>query len=239
MIKPKKEIYIKLYKIDSKDRSSYESITSFKYKLDYTYSTVLGAKIIDFISFNTIYTVNANNNKFTMTASSVDYSITLTNGFYTPATLATEIATRLNASGSLLTFTVSDVPLTSKFTIAAGSNFNLTFDTVNYDTGDLLGFSSNKTGSSSYTSDICYQLISCPYIIINIDELDIDYMIPINASPGSMVTYENRNINMMRTIVEKNISHLSIKIYNHKRRQVDFNGLNISMTLALQGVAKL
>jgi len=222
----------RIYRIDSKDKSTYETIDNFRYKLDYVYKEINLVSLTDFICYNTIYTVNNNNNTFTLTYLTTDYTITLTNGFYSPGTLATEIKTKMDASGSTLVFTVTNPSLTSKFTISSSANFGLTFTDH-----ELLGFTSNKTGASTYTSDVCYKLTGAPYLILTIEELDnIEIMIPMNASQGSMVYYEQRRINPLKNTIKKNIDKLSIKITDNNKKAVDFNGLDVTINIGLRGI---
>lgn len=91
------------------------------------------------------------------------YVATLTGRNYTGATLATEIKTQLDATGSSLTFTVTYSESTQKFTIAANGSFNILWKTGTHGSdnsddhvGTLLGFDDSADDSSlqSYVSDI-------------------------------------------------------------------------------------
>ena len=81
---------------------------------------------------------------------------TLTNGTYTGAALAAEMKTQLDVAGAL-TYTVTYVEATRKFTIAAGGNFELLWHSGTHNAegqGVLLGFAhTDLSGAATYTSD--------------------------------------------------------------------------------------
>lgn len=81
---------------------------------------------------------------------------TLTNGTYTGAALAAEIKTQLEVAGAL-TYTVTYVEATRKFTIAASGNFELLWHSGTHNAegqGVLLGFAhTDLSGDDAYTSD--------------------------------------------------------------------------------------
>ena len=81
---------------------------------------------------------------------------TLTNGTYTGAALAAEMKTQLDVAGAL-TYTVTYVEATRKFTIAASGAFELLWHSGSHNAegqGVLLGFAhTDLTGLATYTSD--------------------------------------------------------------------------------------
>lgn len=65
---------------------------------------------------------------------------------------ALRLQTTLNANATLAgTYTVTFSPTTQKYTIAANQTFAITLDTVG---AKVLGFTSNKSGANTYTSDV-------------------------------------------------------------------------------------
>lgn len=104
------------------------------------------------------FVVTALNNKIDFDEGGAALVGTVTAGTYTGATLATAIAAALNAApGKTLTYTCTYSATTEKFTIAAGSNFTIRWNTGTnkaIDISDLCGFSdaANSTGDKTYAS---------------------------------------------------------------------------------------
>jgi uncharacterized protein YaiE (UPF0345 family) len=104
------------------------------------------------------FVVTALNNKIDFDEGGAALVGTVTAGTYTGATLATAIAAALNgAVGKALTYTCTYSATTEKFTIAAGSNFTLRWNTganKAIDISNLIGFldTANSTGALTYTS---------------------------------------------------------------------------------------
>lgn len=97
----------------------------------------------------TWYNVTASNNKFSVTDAST-FNITIPVGHYDGPGLSSTVSSRLNASGTLLTYTVLLSPTTYKLTISATGNFSLNFNVA--DSADtLLGFIANTVTPSAAT----------------------------------------------------------------------------------------
>ena len=98
-------------------------------------------------------------------------------GTYNGNTLATAIAAALNAApGKALTYTCAYSEGDAKFTIAAGGNFTLRWNTGTHKATDisaLAGFSdaADDTGAATYTSD--YRRIHYPRAWIPLDTVNI------------------------------------------------------------------
>jgi hypothetical protein len=104
------------------------------------------------------FVVDATNNKINFDEGGAELTGTVTAGTYTGATLATAIAAALNtAPGKALIYTCTYSSTAGKFTIAAGSNFTLRWNTGTNkatDISELCGFedAANSTGDKTYTS---------------------------------------------------------------------------------------
>jgi len=102
---------------------------------------------------------------------------TLTVGTYNGNTLATEIAAALNAApDKALTYTCVYDEATAKFTIAAGGNFTIRWNTGTHKATDisaLAGFSdaADDTGAATYTSDT--RVVHYPCAFISCDTVNI------------------------------------------------------------------
>lgn len=115
-------------------------------------------------------------------------------GTYNGNTLATAIAAAMNtAPGKALTYTCTYSETTSKFTIAAGSNFTIRWkmgSKSGADISDICGFSeaADDTGASTYTSD--YMRIHI-YEFIQLDigsTYDYDFFALMNHNLQSTAT---------------------------------------------------
>jgi len=103
------------------------------------------------------FVVDTTNQKINFDEGGAELTGTVTAGTYTGATLATAIAAALNtAPGKALTYTCTYSSVTGKFTIAAGANFTIRWNTGTLkatDISELVGFedSANSAGAKSYT----------------------------------------------------------------------------------------
>jgi len=103
------------------------------------------------------FVVDATNNKIDFDEGGAALVGTVTSGTYTGATLATAIAAAMNAAvGKTFTYTCVYSTTTGKFTIAAGSNFTIRWNTGTnkaIDISNLCGFpdTANSTGAKTYT----------------------------------------------------------------------------------------
>lgn len=125
---------------------------------------------------NGVFVVTDSNKYIDFDEGSAELTGTLTLGSYNGATfLAAEIKTQLDAAGDL-TYTVTYNETTAKFTIAAGGNFTIRWNTGTHKATDisaLAGFSdaADDTGAATYTSDT--RVIHYPCAFISCDTVNI------------------------------------------------------------------
>ena len=104
------------------------------------------------------FVVSALNNKINFDEGGAELIATVAVGTYTGTTLATAIAAAMNtAPGKALTYTCVYSTITGKFTIAAGSNFTIRWNTGTdkaIDISNLCGYpdTANSAGAKTYTS---------------------------------------------------------------------------------------
>lgn len=188
-----------------------------KYSWPFYYFTtkqdaVAGFKVISATIPNVFLTITEENNKFTFTASGTSYTITLPSIYYTTTTLASQLATLLNAVSS--GFSVSYSSTTLKYTITSSSSLSWSIYFANRNTpAKYLGFLPETLYSASGTgSSIVSQIVARPlgpdYLYLNSQKLGplINFnqadggsfggsgnpqvaRIPINASYGNTIIY--------------------------------------------------
>lgn len=110
------------------------------------------------LSFVVYYTVGVSGNGFIdFDEGGVQLTGTVAPGTYTGTTLATAIAAAMNAAvGKTFTYTCTYSTVTGKFTIAAGANFTIRWNTGSnsgFRVATLCGFpeTANSTGAKTYT----------------------------------------------------------------------------------------
>ena len=178
--------------IDSRDRNTDNYPNSYEYSidLDYIYKDIISIELMSANIPKTEYLINSSNNLLHFIEDSgSELTATITIGNYTASTLATEIETQLETSGSG-SYTVSaDSTTTNKFTITLDSGattFDLLFDggTETHETtirtiykensiGPIIGFSrTDLTSGTTYTGDNQYNLNGPTYILLKIHNLD-------------------------------------------------------------------
>ncbi len=108
---------------------------------------------------NGMYVVSTANNKIDFDEGAAELTGTVASGTYTGTALAVAIAAAMNAAvGKALTYTCTYAAATNKFTIGAGSNFTIHWNTGTNkatDISTLCGYSdaADDTGADSYVSD--------------------------------------------------------------------------------------
>ena len=131
-------------------------------------------------------------------------TITLTSGQYSdPDDLRLELETQLQTYKAGFSVTYNEI--SKKFTISETANFDLDFTDSNI--GNLIGFTSNKTGASTYTSDETIDLtlgIRNIYMVIREFETEksyknnqgfgFDFRFPINNSYLGDILYPESKI---------------------------------------------
>lgn len=200
----------------------------------------------------TNYVVNSSNNVFDVEEADSDTdTITITPGNYTLAELATELATELNASGSLdATYTVSADTKTAKITISATQNIALDFRTSTNSNSafEVCGFENALLASAgSHTSSNVCDLNGTKYFVLDVAELGGDlyptgvgsaglscYIIPVDAPAFSIQTDRNDRERCYDEHVNKSINRLDITLRDEKNEIVELNGASISFSMLVR-----
>lgn len=184
-----------------------------------------------------MYLVNSNFNKIVITIGSTDYTITLTNGNYTPVELATEIQTKLNSLG-LATFGVTYVTLTDNYTFSCDTSFTLKFAGYVNPLNQLLGFS-----VANYVSNVSNIVKSVfrrnfeynNYLIMDIEQFDViksadQYLdktfaiIPISYT--NLNLYDKFNYTKYFSPTLNKLSSLKIRFYDKFGNPYDFQNMD-------------
>lgn len=230
---------VKTVVIDSskRDASLYPSPSHFVYPVTIL-PGVTQVRLRNYAIFNSSYVVNPNNNTFVITVATVDYTITLTPGNYTSATLAIELAARLNASGAA-TYTVTDGASTYKYTIGATAATTFKFAAAPY-AAKLLGFAAANVTGTSVTSTNAYSVLITPCYYLQIQEFQTNVEAPCplyttiinNTAAGNLLSYSGSYYHTVADLgAPKNIGALTIRLLDYNFSQVDLNGVNWLMIL--------
>jgi hypothetical protein len=240
--------------IDSmkRDTSLYPNSNSFRYKTTKMYSNINLVTLFSAQLFTSDYVINAYNNSFSITKSSVVYVCTLTKGNWNASSYATQLQTDLNnvsnwTSDPSLTFTVTYSSSTNKYTISAGSAFNINFDT-SYKLATKLGFSRQQTSSaSSHVSGGSVQFINSRYYDIRIYELLRDSSENLNncfarvwntVQANELIDYQSYrdyfNITHDMTSTVTFPQELKIEIYDENNDLVDNNNSEFVLMILLK-----
>jgi len=188
------------------------------------------------------YNIRSPYNVFSIYQGTTFYSITITEGSYTIATLLTEIATALSTA-TVKTYSLTYNSITNKVIISNSNSQAFTIYTISFDLCQILGFTTGQTSSSaSITSSNSYNLNFDTYVNLVIDNLPTSYLntnlcsykIPITEGYGSLLYLFNNST--FQQFIDCENSH--IQIYNLKVRIIDRfgntinnNGLNFSFLL--------
>jgi len=210
----------RLMNIDSRNRdlNAYSNSNEFKFTLQRPLKNVTKLELVTAEIPNTEYLVDNTNNKIDLTDNGNAETITLTEGDYDADSLATELATRLNAltNGTIFTVTFSDA--TGKYTIGGDQNFSLLFSTgANADSiatstdgrqvgylqrGNsarrLLGFNiEDTTSGTSVTSTNKIMLIKHPYVVLELGPdvyENLDYFDDRSTSAFGKILLDDDNL---------------------------------------------
>lgn len=152
------------------------------------------------------YMINDYFNKIVVNVASVDYTVSISNGDYTEAELATELGTKITtATGT--TFEVFYVGKTDNFLFTAASPFSLKFSGQTNTIAQIIGFlpqtyasyadasSPGQTNKvmASYRKNFAYN----DYIIMDIEQFDV-------------LKSSNKDLNKSFAIIPKNFNELNI-----------------------------
>ena len=185
----------------------------------------------------TWYSVRSTNNSFVFTEGAGNLTATITPGNYTAAQLVTELKTQLDAAGAL-TYTVSYSSSTGKLTISAGSNFTIESTDASF-TAAFTGFTTDRSGASSYAADNVLQLTD-RYILLKSNVAPNDYVenglrdsimafIPVNVATNEVINYQpnSRQVNYFDPEGKSHsrINSIQFKLEHVDGEKVDLNGV--------------
>lgn len=177
-----------------RNRAVWPNSANFQLQIPPIYGAVQ-LNIRNFCIYNTSYVVNPQNRTFIMRTVS-NFAITLPIGNYDSSSLAAALQTALNASGSGLTFAVTDNAALFRFTIAATGSFSLQL-LNNAPAATLLGFAPQNTASAtSHVSSQVYAVTQTAAYYLRIKELPNTTTAPFGAictiingvAPGGMLS---------------------------------------------------
>lgn len=257
-----------------------QTSSNFLFRLSQLIKNIVSVKLTSIEIPNTFYTFSNSrqNKRFVVTVSGVTKEVTINDGNYlqsgstilidyTALILAYQSALQL-AFGSE-TFTATFNTSTNRITIANGNPFTLTFasssslpsygiTSINQfnGIGYFLGYQSYQyTGSTSYTGEVCPQLIGDSYIYLQISDWDNVQHQNYNQSSFFVFTKillttgkntviidtpitnpTNKEYNFLQPT---NINLLQIRLVDAFGVTIDLDGANISMTLEFQEVLNI
>ena len=233
--------------LDSSYRNSiFSSNNKWVYSPSKSYLNVKDFKLTGCIIPNTQYLIHDNNNSLTITYLATDYIFTLTKGFYTPSTLATELQTQLNTNGFGATFTISQSSTTHKFRFQCTGSIIYKFAS-NSSLAKILGFTvSNTTSSTDITGANIYDLSGSKYYNLrineinnaldtNITQINQSFVIPNNVNFGEY-NYLTDNTNIINDIrnMQNRIDKLTIELFDDENNLVNLNGANYILFFSIE-----
>lgn len=139
-------------KVDAKDYILHPDTGQVKLVSGYFLRGRGAVKADYWAGYSRFVVLDGTNDTFKVTEGSTTYTVDVAAGTYIAEDLATAIQTAIANSGATYTYTVKYDHITQKFSISANATFSLTFN-VNASIGGLIGFTSDKSGSSSYEAD--------------------------------------------------------------------------------------
>tara|TARA_B110000285_G_C15018253_1_gene560172 strand:- start:67 stop:1062 length:996 start_codon:yes stop_codon:yes gene_type:complete len=214
------------YIINFKNTSSLDNT---KNGYDY-YRNVIGFKLIKAIIYNTLYTIDNNNNTLIIDIDGTNITVSFDVGSYTVDELGTHIQNTLNSSASG-TWTLSYNPRIHKYSIKNDTNkYKLLWVTSNSQVYRLLGARAIDDTSFKQSS-VSYEFDNIPhhnnmYLDLVIDEIPMSACkdnpfgfnvidrIPLNGDAGNLVYYEPRTDNYNLYFNPIALSKLTIKLYD-------------------------
>lgn len=161
-----------VYHIDSADREKGE-IYNFSINLDMHQSEIKYVELLDVQIPNVIPPIrDEHNNKFYFQGidAATNHEFTLNEGSYTITQIMSKIAEKMN-DFSNGTFSLSFNENTYKITITGNGTFKLLCSNKTNSLWNILGYSTDadKTGSTSYEADTCFDLSGKNYIYLKSD----------------------------------------------------------------------
>lgn len=196
---------------------------------------------------NTIYNITSSNNSINWNDGSSTLTTTIPVGSYSSSTLSSTLATAMTTSSSghgNLTITISFSTLTYFFTISAGSNFTLNFNSASTTMASILGFNkSSLSGSSSYTGTVVPSIFAPQHLEIRITELskpnyssaecNYSFLIPVPVNSGNFIEYKEKEYFTQKVYTYNNFSSLSVQLCQNGS-VVSLNNADWELALAIQ-----
>ena len=189
----------------------------------------------------TYYTINDSNNKMYWTDSLSDTLIisTLTNGRYTPSTLATMIQTVMNADTlNTQTYVITSSSTTYKFTFTSTGNFKLyglTYSALSYKAcWKIIGLTADYQGSAAYNMLNIYNMqpsnglyvesnLASSTAYTQVGSKGIILSIPINVNFGDILHYEPQTFNPIP--LNNTASYVTFRLLDDNFNVISLGGL--------------
>lgn len=221
--------------VNSSDRdiSVYANSSQFRLNYNETYRNVCHMCVRYWYIMDSSYVVNAYNRTFSVNDGVVTYTISLAQGNYSTTTLATEVQSKLNASGSIVTWTVTYNSTTGKFTISATGPVTYAWATYPL-CGKLLGFASTVT-NTTIVSDSVPNISTTRYYMLFLKNLPsivrskrpYHILIPNNVPQGSLNTPVNGlALDTIQFGGSVDFSYLDVEIRDENYNLVDLRGMD-------------
>lgn len=236
---------------------SVENKSNFSFDLPSNYHNIAYLKIKSVEIPHTIYSFSTSKDNLTatLTFNTVDYTITISEGNYTPATIITEIQDKLNTINTTTgeDFTIYLNSINNKITFsnnsASASNFTLDFtratNSLYPHMGYYLGFTEESyTGSNTYTGINQINLIDTNYVYLKLNDLE-NIRDPIVKYPFAKIMLKNNELNTYYIKEEdiignayyfrspQNLKRINIKLVDYKDNELTLTPFNITLTLEI------
>lgn len=187
--------------IDSKDRNKTVFPEPNKYEnvFDDDINDVISVQLLNISLPLSTYLINKHFNSITLIVGGTEYTAQLAVGNYDATELATEIATKLNATSSGITFTVTYLSKTDNYSIQGSGAFSIDFSQKN-SLGLLLGFKDKlitSDGTNNITSEFRKNFEYNNYAVMFVDQAEIN-------------KNQNNPLNKSFAIINKDYSKLNI-----------------------------
>lgn len=224
-----------------------DTTTSFQTVLAKPIMNVEKLSLVYFIINKSVYNVTASNQWIDFndgTARSVQIPI----GSYTASTLATQVATSMNAVSTNWSCTISSTTFLTTISRSSGTS-NVLFGTGTHAStslASLLGFAAaDLTGTAaSFTGTTAVDLSAPNFAFIKISELghtsttngtltDFAFCVPIIGNTGTIVFYQNTDSECANTIrcPKTNLRTLTITVTDNNNAPLNLNGGNWQMLI--------
>ena len=202
------------------------------------YNNVVGFRLVNAIVPYTIYTINDNNNNFTITISSSTNQVTLDNGSYTFLQLGNHLQGKINTALTSTDYTVTSHITTYKYTIANTSSQDFKINWSQFPScARLFGFEKDTSGlTNSYTSDYSVDQ-SIHYVDLVINEIpgiackmsskgkEIIARIPFTNVSGGLIYYRapEGELQSSNYFFPMKLSSVTIQLYDDNGNEYDSN----------------